>query len=264
MDSRNRRLNEERFSRTAEVFASSQAVGKLTEIDSLLRLAAPSPTDLLLDVACGAGRLLGTFAPLVRMAVGADVTMEMLRLARRPREAGGQQPREGGAGILVLVRAAGERLPFRDGTFTIVTATLALHHFGTPRRVLDEMVRVCRPGGKIAVGDIVGSSDDVKRARQNEIERLRDPSHVEVYSPSGIEALLTSCGLTVTGREGGAQVREFNEWCRVAATPPDVVPRVQEMLLRTEKGDQAGMQPALVGYELRFLHHWLNLVATKR
>ena len=256
MDDRIRRLNEERFARTAEAFAKSAAVGNLAEIESLVRLAAPAPTDLLLDVACGAGRLLKTFAPLVRMAIGTDVTMEMLRLAR--------QAGPGGAGRFFLVRAEGARLPFRDETFTLVATTLAIHHFGDPRQVLGEMARVCRPGGKIAVGDIVGASDEPKRARQNEIERLRDPAHVAVYSPGGLEALLTTCGFTVTGREGGVQVRELGEWCRVAATPPDVAAHVRERLLRTIPGDQAGMQPTLLGDELRFHHHWLNLVATRR
>ena len=256
MDDRIRQLNEERFTRTAEAFATSAAVGNLAEIASLVRLAAPAPTDRLLDVACGSGRLLKTFAPLVRMAIGTDVTMEMLRLARRARP--------GDAGPFFLVRAEGARLPFPDDTFTLVASTLAIHHFGDPRQVLGEMARVCRPGGKIAVGDIVGAPDEGKRARQNEIERLRDPAHVAVYSPDGLEALLTWCGLTVTGREGGAQVREFGEWCRVAATPPDVAPLVRERLLRTIPGDQAGMQPTLVGDELRFHHHWLNLVAVRR
>ena len=256
MDDRIRRLNEERFARTAEAFAKSAAVGNLAEIESLVRLAAPAPTDLLLDVACGAGRLLKTFAPLVRMAIGTDLTMEMLRLAR--------QAGSGRAGRFVLVRAEGSRLPFRDETFTLVATTLAIHHFGDPRQVLGEMARVCRPGGKIAVGDIVGASDEAKRARQNEIERLRDPAHVAVYSPGALEALLTSCGFAVIGRAGGKQVREFGEWCRVAATPPDVASLVRERLLQTIAGDEAGMQPTLVGDELRFHHHWLNLVAVRR
>src|SRR5205807_164691 len=112
MDDRIRRLNEERFARTAEAFAKSAAVGNLAEIESLVRLAAPAPADLLLDVACGAGRLLKTFAPLVGMAVGADATMEMLRQARR---AG-----PGGAARFFLVRADGSRLQFPDETFTLV------------------------------------------------------------------------------------------------------------------------------------------------
>ena len=256
MEPRTRRLNEERFSRTAGAFAASAAVRNLPDIGSLLRFAAPTPADLLLDVACGPGRLLEAFVPRVRMGVGVDLTLEMLGIARRAH-------RERGTGVLALVRGEGERLPFRDGAFTIVSTTLAIHHFADPRRVLDEMVRVCRSGGRIAVGDVVGSADAAKRGLQDEIEQLRDPSHVALYGAAGLEALLTTCGLTITGRASGVQVRELDEWCRLAATPAHVVPRVREMLLQSADGDRAGMQPVLTGADLRFRHHWVALVASK-
>ncbi|HKV45436.1 MAG TPA: methyltransferase domain-containing protein [bacterium] len=255
-DPRTRRLNEERFSRTAEVFAASGVTGTVPELDLLLRLTAAAPADLLLDVACGPGRLLRAFAPYVRKAVGLDLTMEMLGIVRRGRG-------ERTTGVVEVVRGEGERLPFRDAAFTIVSTTTAIHHFADPRRVLEEMVRVCRRAGRIAVRDLVGSADEARRARQNEIERLRDPSHVELHSAAGLEALLTGCGLIITGRASGVQMRELGEWCRLAATPAKIVPRVREMLRRSVDGDLAGIQPALVDGEWRFHHHWLTLVASK-
>jgi hypothetical protein len=126
------------------------------------------------------------------------------------------------------------------------------------------MVRVCRAGRKIAIGDLVGSVDAAKRARQNEIERLRDPAHVEIYSPKGLEALLVAAGLTVIHRGKGDLVREVGEWCRIAAAPPDVVARVREMLLHTLSGDLAGLNPVLVDGEIRFRHRWVILVSEKR
>lgn len=256
MSSKAQRLNRERFSRTAEQFATSPVIQESSQVDSLLHLAAPSPGDLLLDVACGPGRLLTTFAPHVRRAVGVDLTPEMLAIAGRQSIAGGG-PAPG------LVRGEGERLPFRDGAFTLVTTTLAIHHYGDPRRVVAEMVRVCRTGGRIGVGDLVGPSDAAKRALQNAIERLRDPSHVEVLSAEGLEGLLTSFGLSVTGRASGSLTRELHEWCRVAGTPPRVVERVRAMLLESQPGDLAGMDPVPVGGELRFRHDWTNLVCRK-
>lgn len=256
MTSRIRRLNQERFSRTAEAFAASAALGKLSPLESLLRLAAPTSVDRLLDVACGPGRLLSMFRPHVRIAVGIDLTMEMLSIAQR-------EHRKRGMGTIALVRGEAEQLPFRDHTFDLVTTTLAIHHYGNPRGVLEEMVRVCRPGGKIAVGDIVGSKDEAKRARQNEIERLRDPSHVEALSAAGLEALLTSTGLVIVGSEAGVQGRDLEEWCQVGGTAPRVSAQIREMLLESQPGDRAGMNPALVDRTLKFEHHWLNLVCQR-
>ena len=255
MSSDPRRLNEERFTLTAREYAGSKVAERRDQVEMLLHSLAPSCTDALLDVACGPGALLGAFSPHLRRAVGVDLTMAMLMEARR---------HQGRPGIVSLVRAEGERLPFRGRAFSFVTATWAVHHFRDPGGVLAEMVRVCRPGGKVAVGDLVGSADEAKRARQNEIERLRDPAHVEIYSPRGLEAFLVAAGLTVVRRGGGDLVRDVDEWCRIAAAPPDVVERVRDMLLHTLPGDLAGLDPVLVNGEIRFRHRWVILVSEMR
>lgn len=250
------RLTREQFARTAARFATSAAAERLSQVQSLVQLVGPTSADRLLDVACGPGRLLATFAPYVRYAVGVDLTPEMLMLARGRRA-------ETQRRAIGLVLGEGERLPFRDEAFTVVTTTLAIHHYGDPFRVLQEMVRVCEPGKKIAISDTVGSPDDDKRALQNEIERLRDPSHVAVLSVEGLERLVTSLGLVITGQAGGWNVREFGEWCRIADTPPDLVPRLREMLLATQPGDRAGMRPGLVGNEVQFQHGWATIVCRR-
>jgi SAM-dependent methyltransferase len=249
-----RRRSERHFAATARDFAGSQVVRGLVQFESLFGLVAPAANDALLDVACGPGRLLTTFAPHVRIAVGVDPTMEMLKIAR-------DQPPAGAA--VGLVRGEGEHLPFRDQAFTVVTTTLAIHHYEDPRRVLEEMVRVCRHGGTIAVGDIVGAEDDARRARQNEIERLRDPSHVEVLSAPCLEAMLTSVGLMPLGRAQGITVRELKEWCRIAHTPAAVAALVRRRLVESVEDDGAGMQVVVHDDEVRFNHHWLNLACRR-
>ena len=50
---------------------------------------------------------------------------------------------------LRLAQGESQRLPFADGSFSVVLSTYALEHFVFPRESLDEMWRVCRPGGKV-------------------------------------------------------------------------------------------------------------------
>src|SRR5436853_849 len=64
-----------------------------------------------------------------------------------------------------------------------------------PARVLEEMKRVCRPGGTVAVVDVVASADPVKARAFNRMERLRDPSHVRALTLAEIEALFPGIGL---------------------------------------------------------------------
>src|ERR1700722_18759620 len=65
-----------------------------------------------------------------------DHSDAMLAIARR--RTGGER--------LTFVRGDGERLPFGDGAFDVVTCTLALHHFEPPAalELLREMRRVAR------------------------------------------------------------------------------------------------------------------------
>lgn len=257
---RARRVNEERFTATARSYSSSAIAARHDENDALLRLAAPAPADRALDVGCGPGAVLAALVPFVRHAVGVDLTTAMLEQARE-RLRGLSEP--AAAGAWSLVRGAAERLPFCDGVFSLAVTTYTLHHFGEPRLVVREMARAVGPGGRVIIGDLVGADDDRARALQNEIERLRDPAHIEMESPRGIEALLGSEGLTVTGRAEGSRDRELAEWLRLAHTPPGRAVLVRERLLDTLPGDRAGMGPVLDGETVRFVHRWAIVAARK-
>jgi ubiquinone/menaquinone biosynthesis C-methylase UbiE len=68
------------------------------------------------------------------------------------------------------------RLPYPDGHFSIVSSRFVFHHLEEPLVVLQEMKRVCQPGGKVVVADMAPVPE--KADALNEEERLRDPSHV--------------------------------------------------------------------------------------
>lgn len=249
-----RRRNEEQFTRTAGRFAASRFAERQAQTEALIRLTTPARDDRVLDVACGPGAVLAAFAPLVRHAVGVDLTIAMLREARaRGRE--GQR--------LSLVCGAGERLPFGDGAFSLAVTTWAVHHFADPRGVLSEMVRVVRPGGRLVVGDSVASTDPGRRARQNAIERVRDPSHVEMLSAPGLASLLESFGLVLTGTIEGEMPRDLEEWCQISGASPEVAARVRTMLIKTIPGDLAGLAPVADGSTVRFRHRWVIVAGRK-
>lgn len=103
--------------------------------------------DVVLDVACGPGNFSREFARAVRpggLVVGIDASPTML-------ERGGDELRDSDPGNLVLVRGDATRLPFRDASFDATCCFAALHLFPDPFAALDEMRRVLRPGGRIAL-----------------------------------------------------------------------------------------------------------------
>ena len=79
-------------------------------------------------------------APGVSLSVALDLNKENLRVARR------RDPK------LALVRGDLFRLPFKPGAFDLVWNNSTLEHIHEKRRVVCEMVRVTKSGGRIFVG----------------------------------------------------------------------------------------------------------------
>jgi len=78
-----------------------------------------------------------------------------------------------------------------DGAIT----RFSLHHIPAPVRMLEEMRRVVKPGGFVIVADFVTDDDAAAAAWQEQIERLRDPSHWALLTPSRIATLADRAGL---------------------------------------------------------------------
>ncbi|MGH3552697.1 MAG: class I SAM-dependent methyltransferase [Mycobacterium sp.] len=98
----------------------------------------------LLDVACGPGNFTGQLAlqlPDSGLAVGFDISEPMLTRAVLDNSG----PRT------CYVRGDARTLPFDDETFDAVCCFGALYLMPEPFLVSHEMVRVLRPGGRIAI-----------------------------------------------------------------------------------------------------------------
>lgn len=101
---------------------------------------------LVLDVATGTGRL-----PLALLEqpsfqgriIALDLSRKMLAIASRKLAPFGERVR--------LMHHPAESLPFPDDTFDLVTCLEALEFMMHPRRVLDELGRVLRPGGLLVL-----------------------------------------------------------------------------------------------------------------
>jgi demethylmenaquinone methyltransferase/2-methoxy-6-polyprenyl-1,4-benzoquinol methylase len=118
-----------------------------------VRLVKPEGTDPILDLCTGTGDLAFAFAKAGKgqiPIVGADFTPEMIELANAKREkaeTAGKVP----AGLMKFVVADAQQLPFESDTFQIVSVAFGLRNVADTMCGLREMVRVCRPGGRVAV-----------------------------------------------------------------------------------------------------------------
>ncbi len=99
---------------------------------------------VVLDLACGTGLVTFQLNHLAKpggLVVGLDLSPAMLTVANRKK-----RKLRGGCHV-DFVRAAGEFLPFREGTFRYATIGLALRNFGDKLAVFRETLRVLLPSG---------------------------------------------------------------------------------------------------------------------
>jgi SAM-dependent methyltransferase len=139
----------ERYWRPAlgRVFKGVTGPGMAEEIRIARLLLGLGDGDVVLDVACGPGNFSREFARAVGpggLVTGVDASRTML-------ERGGEELRRADPGNLCLTRADATALPFRAESFDATCCFAALHLFGEPFGALDEMRRVLKPGGRIAL-----------------------------------------------------------------------------------------------------------------
>ena len=112
------------------------------------RLAPPAAEGPILDVCTGTGDLALAYdrAAAGRVpVVGTDFCLPMLVPARE------KARRAGAAGRVRFLEADTQRLPFPADSFQLTTVAFGLRNVTDTDRGLAEMVRVTRPGGRVAV-----------------------------------------------------------------------------------------------------------------
>ncbi|WP_225984903.1 class I SAM-dependent methyltransferase [Noviherbaspirillum aerium] len=122
-------------------FAQYLEPGALEFLDRL-RL---TPGTRMLDVACGAGQIAIPAARAGIKVTGIDIATNLIEQARKRAAAEGIEAsfEEGDA----------EALPYEDASFDIVVSLIGAMFAPRPDKVAAELVRVCRPGGRIVMAN---------------------------------------------------------------------------------------------------------------
>jgi ubiquinone/menaquinone biosynthesis C-methylase UbiE len=119
-------------------------IGERTDLLALLDLL--DDTWIVGDLGCGTGHLAEALAPCVGRVIGVDESGPMLNGAReRLQEFENVELREGTI----------ETLPIEDETLDVAILFLVAHFVTNPTRVMSEIVRVLKPGGKLLIVDLM-------------------------------------------------------------------------------------------------------------
>ena len=250
---------EEAFTKQASTFERSDLnVAFTSGLPWLVELAAPAATDRALDVAGGTGLVARALAGLVDSVTVVDTTSAMLDSGWRGAQAEGHDN-------VAFVQSDALSLPFPAEAFTLVVTRFSLHHFQNPTPLLDEIVRVTARGGRIVVKDLVSSSDPTVAERQDEIERLRDDSHVSMPVEGRVATWLVQRGCQVDRVEQKEIDRPLQPWLEQSVTPDEQAGAVRSMLRAELAGGRpTGMQPHVEEGALWFQQTWETTVARRQ
>ena len=128
----------------------AQALDQVQVNAALVNALAPVAGEQVLEVGCGSGVLCRQIAPKVipgGKITGVDISPEFLRIAQ------GYAVSAGLSATIQWGAGQADVLPFRDASFDEVFAARLLLHVSDPQAVLNELVRVVRPGGRVVVMD---------------------------------------------------------------------------------------------------------------
>jgi len=123
--------------------------------DDLLRARATAalvpPRLRVADIGTGTGVLALELAALGLDVVGLDQSRGMLETAReKVKAAGATLP-----GSVVFEEGDAHALPLEDASVDAVFAHMVLHSLEEPKRAIEEMARIVRPGGRVILVDFM-------------------------------------------------------------------------------------------------------------
>jgi ubiquinone/menaquinone biosynthesis C-methylase UbiE/ADP-ribose pyrophosphatase YjhB (NUDIX family) len=243
---------QQQFNRQAASYARSESHARDRDLGLLVDHLHLRPTDRALDVATGTGFTAFALARVAGSVVGLDLTLGMLREARRLSPVPG----------IRWVAADAGALPFGDATFDVVTVRRAPHHFPDLERALREMLRLLNGGGRIGVVDQVPPDDEPGRVLMERLEKLRDASHVEAYTSGRWRRLLERLGVHIAFAGLVERPVSFEAWLELAGADPARRTAIEEALAQASRAARAEIGDD--GREPRsFMKRWVVLVGTK-
>jgi SAM-dependent methyltransferase len=248
----------EQFSRQSQRYGKGHILENVSDVDEALGFFEVPQHAQVLDIACGAGHTGLHLAERGHSVTCADLSPAMLERVRETAAA---------RNLVIEIRQhPAESMPYADCSFDLVTCRVAPHHFSSPAQFIRETARVLRAAGWFLLID--GTIPDEERDAGewlNQVEKLRDPSHVRLIGPAEWCRLCADAGLNVR-RHWLRQKKQpdLNWYFETAGTPAENRAEVLALIAsardRTRKIYQLGEEDGKIVWQWPML----SLLAQKK
>lgn len=208
--------------------------GHLNAVEMLIEMSEINKTSRVLDVASGPGLVAIAFAEIARQVTCLDMTPAMLEQARK-------QAAAKGLANLIFQEGDAYALPYSDDSFDAVITRYTFHHFLQPEAVLNEMIRVCQPGGRIVVADVAIKPSC--SAAYNQLEKLRDSSHVRALSLPEFTALFSRSDLVDSAQARYSVDVNLEEQLAASFPKENDAAKVRAIIAKDIGTNKTGTQP---------------------
>jgi ubiquinone/menaquinone biosynthesis C-methylase UbiE len=232
------------FSKQAPRWARAEISPHLQSIVAQLGLQSHH---LALDVAAGTGVLARAISPYVKQVTALEMTPAMIQSAKLQ-----------GITNINFEQGAAEDMPFPEDTFDVVATRFSIHHFLHPSVVVREMRRVCRPGGMVLIIDLVSPQDELLARRYNTLEQLRDPSHTQALSLSGLKGIAEEAGLKIVDCHLREVEMELEDWLEPLGLHESIERQqiIEEITQELGGSVETGLRPFVRNSQVMFIHTW--------
>jgi SAM-dependent methyltransferase len=180
------------------------------------------PGDRLLDLGCGLGRHAFEAARRGARVVACDYAEGELKEVRNTFGAMADAGEVDASSCVGTVQGDATRLPFADGCFDRVIAAEVLEHIPDDGAALDELARVLRPGGTMAVTVPSYLPERICWALSDEYHApFVEGGHVRIYREPELRRKLREAGLAPGFAHHAHALHSPYWWLRCAVGPTD-------------------------------------------
>ncbi len=217
---------EDFFNKNANSYATSKSHANDDDLKILINSLNLKDNYTGLDIATGTGFTAIELAKHIKRVIAIDITDNMINEAKK-------LANQNSLDNIGFINENAEHMEFNDSYFDVITCRRAAHHFHDKNKVMKESCRVLKNNGLFGIDDMTTYNRSIDTL--NDLEKIRDRSHVEMLSKSGWINIFENNNFDVVQLYSFNKVIPFSEWLRPVSVNSDTGKKCRDFILNASE-----------------------------